>query len=63
MYKEVNETFDELNHSRNLLEDIFKVDDVKSLSCKSVFIHKPWWTPKNKSQRSQVLTAIEEMEK
>ncbi|GET04713.1 hypothetical protein GLOIN_2v1495217 [Rhizophagus clarus] len=51
IYKEVNEIFDELNHSRNLLEDIFKVDDVKSLSCKLVFIHKPWWTPKNKSQR------------
>ncbi|CAG8463461.1 14420_t:CDS:2, partial [Racocetra fulgida] len=66
MYKEVNEILDELNHSRNLLEDIFKVDGVRSSrhnSYKSVFIHKPWWTPKSKSQKSQVLTAIEEMEK
>ncbi|CAG8774434.1 26705_t:CDS:2, partial [Dentiscutata erythropus] len=66
MYKEVNEILDELNHSRNLHEDIFKVDGVRSLrhnSYKSVFIHKPWWTPKSKSQKSQVLTAIEEMKK
>ncbi|CAI2188112.1 6231_t:CDS:2, partial [Funneliformis geosporum] len=66
MYKKVNEVFDELNHSRNLLEDIFKVDGVKSSqhnSRKSVFIHKPWWSPKSQSQKSQVLTAIEEMEK
>ncbi|CAG8455283.1 13466_t:CDS:10, partial [Dentiscutata heterogama] len=56
MYKEVNEILAELNHSRNLLEDIFKVDGVRSLrhnSYKSVFIHKPWWTPKSKSQKSQ----------
>ncbi|CAI2188315.1 2020_t:CDS:2, partial [Funneliformis geosporum] len=62
----INEVFDELNHSRNLLEDIFKVDGVKSSqhnSRKSVFIHKPWWSPKSQSQKSQVLTAIEEMEK
>jgi len=54
--------FHELNHGRNLLDDIFKIDDEKYLQCKSAFIHEPWWTPKNKYQKSQVLTAIEEME-
>ncbi|CAG8685894.1 929_t:CDS:10, partial [Funneliformis mosseae] len=61
IYENVNKMFYEL-HGRNLLKDIFKVDDEKSTQCKSKFIHEPWWTPKNKSQKSQVLTAIEEME-
>ncbi|CAG8702665.1 13122_t:CDS:2, partial [Ambispora gerdemannii] len=52
MYKKVNETFEELNHRRNLLEDIFK--------CLST---NRGGHQKSKSQKFQVLTAIEEMEK
>ncbi|CAG8604811.1 3415_t:CDS:2, partial [Acaulospora morrowiae] len=61
-YEKINKMFDELDHGRNLLEDIFKIDDEKSVQCKSTFIHEPWWTPKSKSQKFQVLTAIEEIE-
>ena len=52
LHRKINKMFYELNHGHNLLEDIFKIDDEKSVQCKSTF----------KSQKSQVLTAIEEME-
>ncbi|CAG8741059.1 12645_t:CDS:2, partial [Funneliformis caledonium] len=62
IYKEVNDTLDQLNYVHNPFNDLFKANGVEQSShYKLNFIYNPWWTPK-KNISSRMLTAFEEME-